>query len=603
MPTVNELFSDVVEEVLVIDSSLRTINIPSSVTNLGVESDDETTRLKFQMPRYNDGIDLKDFVVRINYENAGGEGDVYEATDVMANDDTITFSWLVGRFAVMYKGIVKFIVCLKKIDGEGIVDKEFNTTVATLPVLEGLETGEAVIEDYPDAIATTAHEAVLLALGTDLKGDAGYTPVKGVDYFTDEDINELVEEVSNTVKGDYANAYKQTVSGSVIRVDDVSPIEHTVGVKVRSKNLCALTNVNAASSKFSYDESAQTFTINASGFVQYVRTFDEPFPAGTKVAITVQVESGQIDGTLSFGGYHIDPDGSKDWQGYVTVDSGVDLSGKTYTTTFVATDTINHLVLFVDGAATIIEPIVLKAQFELGDEITEYEPYIDPSTMTLTRCGKNFIPFPYDATTQTAFGITFTDNGDGSITVNGTSTDTVLHFLNYSTKPIHLQAGIYTLSGCPAGGGQNLYRISVKTLEEVPVYYTDIGNKQTFTLTEDVDVSLYIAVWKGVTVSNLKFYPQLEVGNTASDYEIGIVNTYTPATNGTVENVYSVSPTMTLFTDTPGVTIEAEYNKDIQKVINEAVTNVGVNLTDTVTGIEYALSVVNGKLTLSEIGG
>ena len=34
------------------------------------------------------------------------------------------------------------------------------------------------------------------------------------------------------MKNDYANALKGTVSGEVVRVDDVSPVEHTVKVKI-----------------------------------------------------------------------------------------------------------------------------------------------------------------------------------------------------------------------------------------------------------------------------------------------------------------------------------------------------------------------------------
>lgn len=43
-------------------------------------------------------------------------------------------------------------------------------------------------------------------------------------------------------------------------------------------------------------------------------------------------------------------------------------------------------------------------------------------------------------------------------------------------------------------------------------------------------------------------------------------NTYTPNADGTVDGVVSVSPTMTLLTDTAGVTIEVEYNQDSNSV-------------------------------------
>ena len=39
-----------------------------------------------------------------------------------------------------------------------------------------------------------------------------------------------------------------------------------------------------------------------------------------------------------------------------------------------------------------------------------------------TEIGKNLIPYPYMYTTRTVNGVTYTDNGDGSVTVSGTAT-------------------------------------------------------------------------------------------------------------------------------------------------------------------------------------
>lgn len=42
--------------------------------------------------------------------------------------------------------------------------------------------------------------------------------------------------------------------------------------------------------------------------------------------------------------------------------------------------------------------------------------------------GRNLLPYPYEHTTKTMNGITFTDNGDGTITVDGTATDLASFF-------------------------------------------------------------------------------------------------------------------------------------------------------------------------------
>lgn len=161
-------------EVCTIDNDLRTITIPSGLQTVGVESDEDVRRLNFQMPKQYHEVDLSEFDIRINFMNANNSGDVYAVTDKAVSGDNITFSWLVGRNALAYRGSIRFIVCLKKADAEGVVQQEFNTTVATLSVLEGLETTEQVIQENPDII-----EQILARLDElEENGGGGGTPGK-----------------------------------------------------------------------------------------------------------------------------------------------------------------------------------------------------------------------------------------------------------------------------------------------------------------------------------------------------------------------------------------------------------------------------------------
>ena len=161
-------------EICTIDNDLRTITIPSGLQTVGVESDEDVRRLNFQMPKQYHEIDLSGFNIRINFMNANNQGDVYAVTDKAVSGDNITFSWLVGRNALAYRGNIRFIVCLKKADAEGVVQQEFNTTVAQLTVLEGLETTEAVVAENPDII-----EQILTRLDElEENGGGGGTPGK-----------------------------------------------------------------------------------------------------------------------------------------------------------------------------------------------------------------------------------------------------------------------------------------------------------------------------------------------------------------------------------------------------------------------------------------
>lgn len=218
--------TETTEEILVADLNARVIGIPASLHILGVESDDDVKRLQFRIPRHYGEFDLSTFDIRVNFENARGKGDVYPVEDVTTtNDDHIEFTWLVDRTAFNYAGDVKFSLCMKLFEND-IVVKELNTTYAILPVLKGLETEKAVVDQNPSAFdrIMTRLYAVEAATGNGKNGyysvvkvdqyDSGsiftivnqdgetiayvrhgidgYTPVKGVDYWNNEDKSELV---------------------------------------------------------------------------------------------------------------------------------------------------------------------------------------------------------------------------------------------------------------------------------------------------------------------------------------------------------------------------------------------------------------------------
>ena len=138
----------------VIDPETRTIDIPEEYILLGVVSDEKVERVWFQCPKIvGDNIDLSKLQIRVNYQNANNETDQYIVTDVQTEGDNIVFSWLLSRKVTAYQGNVSFIVCAVKVSGETI-QNEWNTTLATAQVLQGLEvdTPEPT-EEQSDVIA------------------------------------------------------------------------------------------------------------------------------------------------------------------------------------------------------------------------------------------------------------------------------------------------------------------------------------------------------------------------------------------------------------------------------------------------------------------
>ena len=139
MATALELLSNEdCDDILVVDLESRRIIIPNTVENLGVESDDSVRVLHFQVPRQYCEVDLSEFSIRINFKNTSGAGGYYDVTDVTIEDDMIKFDWLVERPVTVRRGNVVFNVCFREIIDD-VVEREFNTAIASLAVLEGLQ--------------------------------------------------------------------------------------------------------------------------------------------------------------------------------------------------------------------------------------------------------------------------------------------------------------------------------------------------------------------------------------------------------------------------------------------------------------------------------
>lgn len=545
MATADELLAGSmteVEQILTINWESRTIDIPRTITNLGVEHDDDTKHLKFKAPRYYHGTDLSEFRVAVGYWNADEEPDVHYPKDIVVDDSTLTFTWVVGPHAYVKQGNVEFLVYMLTTNADGATEQRVGTTSHFLPVLKGGDPGQTVGEYHYDAITSAVLAGLQMAQDTDLKGEPGYTPVKGKDYFTEDERNDFAELIVRDHNGAFANALKGTASGSVIRVDDVSPIEHTVKVRVAGKNLVPLT----------YKTAHPDVTRNEDGSVQF--TSDGVLDAYHEMRIinigdnTLYLESGTYAFNLigaPIGAHFIIGGGCAS---YTERPSG--------TLTVEQAGYIDYIIVrFAKGYEydCTVYPMFVK-----GDVIpTEYEPYIDPTSVTVTACGKNLI-----------------DVGDVSLT------DYTGYYYEISTDFEPVAGEQYVLSldlTCDAMPTSVAIGCGVNAFESelTPFCAKDFdasGHVEvpfTWNITEEniqkgetklaIRVPRYIeSTTFSATIRNF----QIEVGETATKYEPYTETAYTPAADGTVD-IVSISPTMTLYTDTPGVIIEAEYSKDI----------------------------------------
>lgn len=155
MPTVDELLNASNEvTTCTIDPDTREIIVPEKYKILGVFSDEKVTKIPFTCPKVvGNNVDLTEYNLYINYQNASGRRNAYLVDDVTVSGDNITFSWLLSRYVTLSPGVVTYSLCAKKLDGETTVT-EWNTTIAKGTVIPGLETIQEIIEENPDIIET-----------------------------------------------------------------------------------------------------------------------------------------------------------------------------------------------------------------------------------------------------------------------------------------------------------------------------------------------------------------------------------------------------------------------------------------------------------------
>ncbi len=166
----------------------------------------------------------------------------------------------------------------------------------------------------------------------------------------------------------------------------------------------------------------------------------------------------------------------------------------------------------------------------------------------ITVCGKNILKYPFGATTKTENGITFTDSGDGRITVNGTATATArFHLVSYGV-PFNV-AESCMLSGCPSGGSVSTY--AIQAYGSGNKY--DVGNGVAIPAGE---WEFRINIYAGTVCDNLVFKLMLEVGETVTGYEPYTGETATITTGLPLCSVGDICDEMTCNADGTGKVIK-----------------------------------------------
>lgn len=136
--------------------------------------------------------------------------------------------------------------------------------------------------------------------------------------------------------------------------------------------------------------------------------------------------------------------------------------------------------------------------------------------------GKNLIPYPYTETTSTKDGISITDNGDGTLTLNGDNTESGVAFTLSSTN-IFEKGKKYMLS--LRSQNSTIFNTQlIVVLNNSSTNYTCLMNSSKLmdlsSLTEDItEVSILIMMYPNQNYINETICPQIEIGESVTSYE------------------------------------------------------------------------------------
>ena len=521
------------------------------------------------------------------YENAPFESDgiiITHSCEYIDNDGIK--SRLAYQFAMSYDGILKHRCAL---------DEEF-ADVAWLDNLIPTKLSE-LKDDIGFADVKSTHDTLM---------DGGWDTDTIISAFecafeACQIANENVGRIKSVETGLNANALKGSVSDTFVSLTDVSPVKHKVKTNIYSKNLVDLSNVYKTTyTDYRVEDNKliiKKTNPNTNSYSNIFFTIGKCKDFSNKtLTVSITNESSNI-----FSTHFVH---AKDGTVY-TNEPICRLGNVGANKTTVITGTIPDndmdaiLCLRIVSQSTTVtdeEYTLSNIQVEYGTQATDYTPYADISNATVKVCGRNL--FDYKTTNYVSSKADADVEGDilkVSSSINGTYQHLYYKvikpqkfgYVYYSFKAksgnektiplirvrIRDKDGTLTtiMNFTPTvdewGSYSGKHQITLNTLEKEAVYEFVIYVNQSTTAVKEGEAFVEL---KDIMFSfeDIPYEP----------YQGGA--TYTPDADGNIE-IDSMSPAMSIGTDTAGAMITVEYNKDINKVIEQlqnAIISLGGNV-------------------------
>ena len=245
--------SDTAVEPHIVINPDRTVTMPEELKTIAVQFDHNVKTVHFDCPRYWDGHDMSTMNVYINFMRSDNVAGSYKTTVTAADETMMYFDWTIQSDVTQAKGEIAFLVCVKKLDEDGVTEvRHWNSELCRdVYISEGLEAEQLVISQHPDVITQLletpvspvveiteiegGHRVTITDINStssfDVKdgkdgepGADGDTPVRGVDYFTPEDVADIVADTKAQIEA--GERYEKIES--IETTEEVNEIKRTL---------------------------------------------------------------------------------------------------------------------------------------------------------------------------------------------------------------------------------------------------------------------------------------------------------------------------------------------------------------------------------------
>lgn len=529
---------------IVVDEE-RVVHVPEELRRLGVEHDHNIETITFDCPRYWDGHDMSQFKIYINYLCPDGMKGQYLTTNLIVGYNTMNFDWVISNNVTQKKGPISFLICIVKTDAEGLEERHWNSELnQECYISEGLECEEVALIGYPDIIThllTRMEEVDKIATPEAMQQYTNEWLEANHDLLLAE-IEAKAKEALDSIPEDYAAVAALANEGARTKADAIVLEAEGNPITIEDSSDDYLRNLKL------FGKTTQISTTGSQLFNPYAEQNNSVGVAtiegnGAKITVTgTYYVSWPI--TLTAGvEYYVDFTAAGS-----TVNRGVrfvyksDYLGDTLTAIItnpsVFAPVHEVIAVYLYGGRGTEDTVVYKNfQISEGSTAVAWEPYSggrpSPSpeypqefdcvtNPSVNICGKNLLN--PDGKTMTLHGVTFTNNGDGSFTVKGTSTGAAgFPLTDLNAHPLYLQKGVtYTQSiEVLAGEKPTLATVvpAVKDKNGVTTfnYITDNRTKTAAADYTFYSYTLYISA--GIEV-DFTFRVQLEIGDKATEWEM-----------------------------------------------------------------------------------